>query len=146
MCIRDRPCGDAVGRGDQVRAERIDQLAQRDHRAGRGDVDGGDYVARPVADRRGDRVEVLRELFVVDGEARLEHLVELIAQCFLAGDRVRALLVSFIEAISSRWSEAGRLASSSLPIAVQYAGRREPMRTSGPAWPWPRRKLRARST
>src|SRR6185437_400063 len=79
---------DAVGRRDEVRAERVDQLADRDHRARHGDVDGGHDLARVVAHGRGDRVEVLGELFVIAGEVRVEHLLELLAQRLLGGDRV----------------------------------------------------------
>src|ERR1019366_1390805 len=53
-----------------------------------GGADGGHDGACLVAPRRGDRVELGRELLIVDGEARREDLVELLAQSFLAGDRV----------------------------------------------------------
>ena len=47
-------------------------------------LDGGDDLARLVAHGRGDRVQPCRELLVVDRQARLEHLLEFVAQRLLA--------------------------------------------------------------
>jgi indole-3-glycerol phosphate synthase len=84
--------GDAIGRGDEVWTERVDELRERDHRAVRREADGGYDLTCPVADGRGDRVQLGRKLLVVDREALLTDLVELVAQRLLACDRVRAAL------------------------------------------------------
>src|ERR1700730_9873253 len=82
--------GDAVGGREEIGAERVDHLLERDHRAVGRQAHGGDDLACLVAHGRRDRVEIGRELFVVDGEALVAHLIELIAQRFLARDRVGA--------------------------------------------------------
>ena len=105
---------------DELRAERVDQLLERDHRAGRREVDGGDHLARLVAHGRGDRVQLGRELLVVDREARRGGSRSSSSRsAFLLVIVLGPCLVSFICAISSRCSSSGRFASSSLPIAVQ---------------------------
>jgi hypothetical protein len=71
--------GDAIGRGDEVWPERVHELSERDHRAVRCEVDGGYDLTCPVADGRGDRVQLGRKLLVVDREALLTDLVELVA-------------------------------------------------------------------
>src|SRR5580704_1211304 len=71
--------GDAVGGGDEVRAERVDELLEGDQGAGGHEVDGGDDFACLVAHRCGDRVQLGGELLVIDGEPRRLDLVELVA-------------------------------------------------------------------
>ncbi len=69
--------GDAVGRGEQMRAERAHELAEGDRRGGRRQADRCADLADLVAHGHGDRVELGGELLVVDGETFLAYLPEL---------------------------------------------------------------------
>jgi hypothetical protein len=71
--------GDAVGCGEEVRAEGVDELGERDHRGVGQEVESCNDLAGLVAYWYSDRVETGGELFVVDRELCVEYRVELLA-------------------------------------------------------------------
>ena len=83
----------------------------------------------PVCEQHGrsDRAQAVRELLVVHGEPGLRTRSSSLSSCALGRDRVRAAareLHPVEQRVAAR--RGGRNASSTLPIDVQYAGRREP--------------------
>src|SRR6266508_2048690 len=85
-------CRDLGGGSLERRAEVLDELLDRDPRAVDGEVDGGHDGAGLAVDGAGDRAEAERELFVVDGEARVADAFELGVERGAGGERVGAAL------------------------------------------------------
>lgn len=80
--------GDAIGCGDEVRTEGVDELLEGDHGGVGGKAEGSHDIAGVVAYGGGDCVETGGPLFVVDREVVVQNRVELLVQRFLAGDCV----------------------------------------------------------
>lgn len=78
-----QPLGDPICGGDQVRAKRIHQRRQRDHRRVGVHPNGCNHLTGVRTDRRGDRIQAECQLFLGGGKALLTDALYLCSQRLL---------------------------------------------------------------